>query len=369
MLPLVSLAPAIAAQATETPPLDQQCDERSTAILTSFAYHQERVAEMLGLEEDCAGTGIYEAKLAQLYAETGDFDEGNAVAMEALEFESAYEHEILVALVHLGLQEGAREQATTYAARLVTDYPDLPRSKITAARVLQATFRHEAAFALLEEANEIEESGEAHLVLSALHYQNRRYEESAASLETALTLDPSLMRHTEFVSASILSLIELDRRDEARALRDRHMETFPQARRSHYAQFLEEKLSKRFDGPGRRSMISSSSSSADEQPPAPEPDTSGLLDMIDSVWEESQDALFAVYQSALTRNPDLAGWITVRLSIHPDGHMEECRILRSELDDDRLLNELCDSILLIRFEPFNTSGPVTTSRSIEFVPD
>ncbi len=87
MLPLVSLAPAIAAQATETPPLDQQCDERSTAILTSFAYHQERVAEMLGLEEDCAGTGIYEAKLAQLYAETGDFDEGNAVAMEALEFE------------------------------------------------------------------------------------------------------------------------------------------------------------------------------------------------------------------------------------------------------------------------------------------
>ncbi len=364
-LPLSVLLLSTAQEASASV-LAQQCDEQSAAILSSFANDQERVTQMLGLESACAGTGIYEARLAQLYSETRDFAEGEAVAEQALLLESPYENEILVALVHLALQQREDEQAALHVTELATKYPDWPRSMVTAARVLQIAFAHEAAIALLESANEIEESGEAYLFLSGLLYSNGEYDEALEVREKALTLDPSLMRFTEYVAVAVLALIELDREDEGRQLLDQHLELLPHAQQSSFVQFLEEKLSGRLDSPQERGIVTSAPRA--DAPPPVDPDAPRSSEEIEYVFRHNGSAIFALYNRALRADPALEGRVVLRVTIHSDGHVERCEIAESTLPDQQLMDRLCERVLRFEFAPLNGGQSITVTKPIDFFP-
>ncbi len=380
LLPLaIAQLSAEAVAQSASPALAQHCDEASAAILRSFDSDDERIAQMLALADDCADTGIYEARLAQLYAETRDFEEGEAVAIEALALNSPYENEILVAQIHLALGPHKLDEATQYAAVLASNYPDWTRSLVTAGRVLQLSRQHAAAIQFLETANAGEETGEAWLYLSGLYFSNGQYEDALQARARALQLDPSGMRFTEFVVVGVMSLKELGRADEARAMLDRHLEAVPHASERPLTASIELLLAPDLlDQPVGQGIVTT-------QRPAFTTDLDELVEddgedealqrnmtteqrLIEQTFERNKGAIFALYNRALRQNPELEGRVVLRIRIQPGGQVDLCEIVEETLGDPELLARMCQRISLIRFEDLEISEPMTVTKPFEFFP-
>ncbi len=345
------------------------CGGISTAILSSFANDEDRIAELLSLESDCAGTGIYEARLLQLYSEARRYEEGEILGERAIALDSAYEREILAALAHLALGRNDEEQAMIHVKELLERHPEWPYSLIYAARLVQAEYQWNAAIVLIEAANEIEETGDAHLILSGLHYSNGNHEQALLARKRALDLDPSGMRFTEFVVIAVMSLIELDRTDEARALLDQHVELVPQAQASPMTAFLEMELAGGLLDDIEPRTLTTSADQPSASPPQVDPNAQRSNEEINAEFERNKGAIFALYNRALRRDPELRGRVVFSLRIQPNGRVDECEVTESEINDQELLDRLCQRLLLFRFEELNVSESVTVSKPIDFIPN
>ncbi|MDJ0907559.1 MAG: AgmX/PglI C-terminal domain-containing protein [Woeseiaceae bacterium] len=346
------------------------CDGQSAAILSSFASDEARIAEMLGLESECGGTGVYEARLAQLYAETRDFDKGIVVAEAALALQSDYEREAYVALTHLALGRSDMAKAMEYAHFLAMNHRDWARSFVTAGLVMQRSRQYPAAIVNLHTANEIEETGEAYLILSGLYYSTGRYENALQAHERALQLDPSSRRFTEYLVVAVTSLLELGRPDDARAVLDRHLALIPHHESSPMVTFLESELAKQVRGREDPFAIVPSAGAGREEA-APQVDRSAQRSSseIRAVLEQNKGAFYALYNRALRRVPGIRGEVVFRLRIQPNGRVDECTVAESEIDDEQFLERLCQRLLLVRFEALNVPNATTVNYPIDFIPN
>ncbi len=371
------------AQEASTGPVESStspvCEQQSTNILTSFASNQDRVTRMLSLGDDCAGSGIYEARLLQLFDEARRFEEGEALRAPALALDSAYEKEILAALAQLALSQSNKEEATVYVRELLQQYPEWPHSLISAARVARAEHQYSAAMLLVETANGIEETSEGILLQSSLHYSEGEYEAALERFDDALRRDPSAMRLTQSVLVAAFSFKELGRREEGRQLLARHVEALPHLRRDQLVAFARVELSGPDDGPSQPSMISSRSNSVGGleslgtggepmTPPRVDPNAQRTSEEIEYVFDRNKGAIFALYNRALRRNQQLGGRAVFRIRILPEGRVDSCEVADSELDDEQLLDQLCRRILLFRFEELSVIQSITVNKPIDFVP-
>ena len=90
-------------------------------------------------------------------------------------------------------------------------------------------------------------------------------------------------------------------------------------------------------------------------------------DEIEAVFMRNRQAISAVYNGALRRNPTLKGMLVLRMRIEPAGHVTECEVVSSEIKDEALLQELIDRVRRFRFEDRNVA-PITTVKPIDFYP-
>lgn len=88
---------------------------------------------------------------------------------------------------------------------------------------------------------------------------------------------------------------------------------------------------------------------------------------IRQIMDRNKDAIFAIYNRALRRNPSLQGKVTVQLTIEPTGQITAVKIVSSELGDPDLENKLLARIKLIAF---NATSAVRTivNYSFDFLP-
>lgn len=88
---------------------------------------------------------------------------------------------------------------------------------------------------------------------------------------------------------------------------------------------------------------------------------------IELVFDRNKSAIYALYSRALRNNPQLQGKLVLELTIAPDGHVTDCRVVSSELGDADLERKLIARVKMFRFEDKDVAT-VTTTKPIDFFP-
>lgn len=83
--------------------------------------------------------------------------------------------------------------------------------------------------------------------------------------------------------------------------------------------------------------------------------------------DRNKDAIFAIYNRALRRNPGLQGKVTVKLIIAPSGEITAAEIVSSDLQDEALESRLLARIRLIAFTAGDAVRTVV-NYSFDFLP-
>jgi TonB family protein len=88
---------------------------------------------------------------------------------------------------------------------------------------------------------------------------------------------------------------------------------------------------------------------------------------VERVFDTNKGRIFTLYNKALRENPALQGKVVLKLTIKPDGHVESCEVVSSELNDPELMKGLVQRVLLFQFEPRDVET-ITTTKPIDFFP-
>jgi TonB family protein len=90
-------------------------------------------------------------------------------------------------------------------------------------------------------------------------------------------------------------------------------------------------------------------------------------DEIERVFQQNKGAIFSLYNRALRKDPTLQGKVVLELTIAPNGSVEQCRIVSSELNSPELEKKLVSRVKLFKFKASNVSK-VTITYPIDFLP-
>ena len=72
-------------------------------------------------------------------------------------------------------------------------------------------------------------------------------------------------------------------------------------------------------------------------------------EQINRVFDQNKGALYALYNRALRKNPSLAGEVSVKMEISPEGAVTSCIVTSTDIDDKELLRKLTARIKLFNF--------------------
>jgi TonB family protein len=88
---------------------------------------------------------------------------------------------------------------------------------------------------------------------------------------------------------------------------------------------------------------------------------------IERVFDTNKGRIFTLYNRALRENPALQGKVVLKLTINPDGRVQSCEVVSSELHDPELEKGLVQRVLQFQFEPRDVET-ITTTKPIDFFP-
>ena len=80
------------------------------------------------------------------------------------------------------------------------------------------------------------------------------------------------------------------------------------------------------------------------------------IEKVRKVFDANKGAIYAIYNRALRHNPDLLGKIVLELMIEPDGHVSDCRVISTDMDDEELINKLIRRVQLFDFGTRNVAA-------------
>lgn len=88
---------------------------------------------------------------------------------------------------------------------------------------------------------------------------------------------------------------------------------------------------------------------------------------VERVFDTNKGRIFTLYNKALRENPALQGKVVLKLTIKPDGRVESCEVVSSELHDPELEKGLVQRVLQFQFEPRDVET-ITLTKPIDFFP-
>jgi TonB family protein len=88
---------------------------------------------------------------------------------------------------------------------------------------------------------------------------------------------------------------------------------------------------------------------------------------IELVFQENKGNIFSIYNRYLRQDPTLKGKLVLQITIAPDGHVTNVRVVSSELKNPELEQKIVSRIKLFKFKPSNVDT-VTVNYPIDFLP-
>ena len=88
---------------------------------------------------------------------------------------------------------------------------------------------------------------------------------------------------------------------------------------------------------------------------------------VELVFQKNKNAIFAIYDRALRKNPSLEGKVVVEIVIEPSGKVSRVKIISSELNDKSLERKLVLKIKKFKFSKKNV-GQLIVTYPLDFLP-
>lgn len=90
-------------------------------------------------------------------------------------------------------------------------------------------------------------------------------------------------------------------------------------------------------------------------------------DEIELVFQKNKGSIFSLYYRALRRDPTLQGKVVLELTIEPSGRVTKVRVVSSEINAPRFLEQLKNRVRLFRFQAKNVDRLII-KYPIDFLP-
>jgi tetratricopeptide (TPR) repeat protein len=207
-----------------------ECMIESQAIASPEEIHSQ-IDRFEKLAATCSGSGIYEARLGDLYSISGLPDKSQQLINSALSEPTGFERELRSSLATAQLLRRNFDGALATANALVADYPNWAGAYTSLGSVYMEMRQYSEAIPILEKANSLEEVSGTNLMLTMAYYTTGDYQQSALSLQNALRQDASSLKHTDAICAGSLSLLRLGHIDAGLQLLQKHVELVPNAKK------------------------------------------------------------------------------------------------------------------------------------------
>lgn len=217
---------------------------------TAFESHEERINAWRSKEKECAGTGLFEARLAALYQAAGEHQKAIELVNASIGFGEVYRKQLLLVRSESSYILEQLPQARADAERLVTEYPDWEGGYFVLGQVNLAEKRYEEAVENYDAVNRLGRMANAYSMLAIAHYYLKNYTKSVESMQYAVSMSQGeeLGNSLPVVAASY-SLIHLGYLDKALAFLQEHQAVVPESKDNlHFirvAKFLEQKMKAR----------------------------------------------------------------------------------------------------------------------------
>ena len=91
------------------------------------------------------------------------------------------------------------------------------------------------------------------------------------------------------------------------------------------------------------------------------------IERLRKIFYANKGAIYAIYNRALRKNPDLLGKVVLELVIEPDGRVSSCKVLSTDLDDKSMIAKLVRRVQLFDFGEKDVSV-TTISYPVHFLP-
>jgi tetratricopeptide (TPR) repeat protein len=189
-----------------------------------------RMERAKGLEREgksCLGKGIYDIRLAILYLDSGDYDNADRIAKQALKSKNSYAPSLRQILAQTTLSRGDASKAYKMALEIEKEFPKYVPILGILGQIAFQNRDWKSALHHSEKAFSLDPSAYALLAMAdALHHLNR-HEECIAAVQKALQLEPQRIAKAAGIKEAIYSYGVLKRNEEAAQLLKRHMQANP----------------------------------------------------------------------------------------------------------------------------------------------
>lgn len=206
------------------------CEEKIEAVQTSDLPIGEMVSQMLGLEERCADTGLYEYRLSKLYISAREYAKAAASIIQGLEVESTYEKELSLARGDIHLHQHNYQEAASEYQSVVEHFPDWYAGHDKLGFALFAQGQNEKAIASLSRSVKLEQTPGSYRTLVLAYYLTGQFEASTEALDRAYSLNETILADRDPMVAAIRSYAELGKYQVSHGLMGTLLQKNPEIR-------------------------------------------------------------------------------------------------------------------------------------------
>ncbi len=208
------------------------CNKEFTILFDKDKFESlgSRIKRWESLGSQCGGTGLYESRLAELFRLSGDVEKAQSILESAIKAKTTYEKELRFGLGDLQFLKGNLSEAEQLSIQLIQEYPDWVGGYVLLSKVLTIQKRFKEVIPLIEKALKLQEIPDLYASLAISHNKLGGYKQSVKMMYMALALDKDMIKERLAVSATIFSLVKLDRVDEAKRLLNQQLKADPESK-------------------------------------------------------------------------------------------------------------------------------------------
>ena len=172
-----------------------KCEEDWNQVMDDkrFPDIQSKVKQWESLTPKCAGSGLYESRLGNLYTQGKQFDKARASIEQGLSYKTKYDGELWVEMGNIYLLTNDISAAEKQFTLVVQKYPDwfLGYQGLGTADLMRHRFRE--AIKWLGEATKRQQHAFTYRELTIAHHHLGQHEQAVKALDIAFGLDQNLI--------------------------------------------------------------------------------------------------------------------------------------------------------------------------------
>lgn len=207
------------------------CDDEFSNLFNNKAYTkiEEKIAYWEALNEQCGKTGLYEARLGQLYFDAKQYTKAKKINQYGITLDTQFQKELLYGLADSEAALGNFEDAEEISEQVIEGYEDWAGGYLVYGKINFWQKNLLKSVAAFEMAVKLDEVASTYSMLAVNYHYLKEHEKVITAMQRALKLDENELKDRVAIPATASSLLKLGYIDEAEDLLLQHQRVRPES--------------------------------------------------------------------------------------------------------------------------------------------